>query len=197
MSAEAKKLAGSEPKTTPEIDSNALLRAVAEDRDRKAFKELYAHFSPRLKAYVLRQGTEPQIAEEVVQEAMVKVWRKAGQFDPAKAAASTWIFSIARNMRIDLLRRNYRPEPDRNDPSFMPDPEPQAFDTVSLGEDSRRLRQLMETLSLEQRKVLQLAFYEDKPHSEVATELNLPLGTVKSRIRLALQRLRTEIGDTE
>ena len=188
---------GSEQKTAPEFDANTLLRAVAENRDRKAFQELYAHFSPRLNAYVLRQGTEPQIAEEVVQESMVKVWRKAGQFDPSKAAASTWIFTIARNMRIDLLRRNYRPEPDKNDPAFTPDPEPQAFDTVSLGEDSLRLRRSIEKLPVEQQKVLQLAFFEDKPHSEVAKELNMPLGTVKSRIRLALRHLRSEIGDKE
>jgi len=197
MSAKAKKLIGSEQKTSPEFDANTLLRAVAENRDRKAFQELYAHFSPRLNAYVLRHGTEPQIAEEVVQESMVKVWRKAGQFDPSKAAASTWIFTIARNMRIDLLRRNYRPEPDKNDPAFTPDPEPQAFDTVSLGEDSLRLRRSIEKLPVEQQKVLQLAFFEDKPHSEVAKELNMPLGTVKSRIRLALRHLRSEIRDKE
>jgi RNA polymerase sigma factor (sigma-70 family) len=197
INAKAEKLIGSEQRTSPEFDANTLLWAVAENRDRKAFRELYAHFSPRLNAYVLRQGTEPQIAEEVVQESMVKVWRKAGQFDPSKAAASTWIFTIARNMRIDLLRRNYRPDPDKNDPAFTPDPEPQAFDTVSLGEDSLRLRRSIEKLPVEQQKVLQLAFFEDKPHSEVAKELNMPLGTVKSRIRLALQHLRSEIGDKE
>jgi RNA polymerase sigma-70 factor (ECF subfamily) len=96
---------------------NGLLPKVAENQDREAFQAIFEYFAPRLKAFVRRQGTDAQMAEEVVQETMINVWRKAGQFDPAKASASTWIYTIARNSRIDHLRKAYRPEPDMNDPA--------------------------------------------------------------------------------
>lgn len=174
-----------------------LLGAVARDRDRVAFQALFEHFAPRVKAFILRQGTDPGMAEEVVQETMVNVWRKAAQFDPAKASASTWIFKIARNLRIDLLRKAYRPEPDMNDPAMVGDPEPMADDVVSRRQHAGHLRVALATLPAEQQQVLQLAFFREKAHAQVADELGLPLGTVKSRIRLALARLRSELGEFE
>lgn len=174
-----------------------LLGAVAYNQDRNAFKEVFEHFAPRLKAFMLRQGSNPQLAEEVVQETMVNVWRKAGQFDSAKASASTWIFTIARNLRIDHLRKANRPEPDMNDPALAPDPEPHALDVISRRQTESRMRQALAILPPEQQEVLRAVFFEDKPHAQAAAELGIPLGTVKSRIRLALKRIRLELGDDQ
>ncbi len=166
-------------------------------QDRTAFRAIFDHFAPRLKAFLMGQGTNPQMAEEVVQETMVKIWRKADQFDPSRAAASTWIFTIARNMRIDHLRKFNRPEPDMNDPAFVPDPEPLATETISQSEDAAQLHAAMAELSEDQRAVLKLAYFEDRAHPEIAETLDIPLGTVKSRIRLALKNIRSTIGDSQ
>jgi RNA polymerase sigma-70 factor (ECF subfamily) len=181
--------------TLPDLDE--LLKSVAQDRDRTAFKALYDHFTPRLKGFAMRQGSDRQFAEEVVQETMVNVWRKAAQFDPVRASAATWVFSIARNMRIDLLRKFNRPEPDMDDPALVPDPEPAAHENISKAQEAARLREILAELPGEQQEVLRLAFFEEKPHGEIAAELGIPLGTVKSRIRLAMKRIRTEFGEDE
>lgn len=171
--------------------------SVAKTQDKVAFKALFSYFAPRLNSFLLGQRTHPQMAEEIVQETLVNVWRKAGQFDPDKAAASTWVFTIARNLRIDHLRKINRPEPDMNDPAFQPDPEPQATDILSVKQDAIQLKSAIDLLPDEQRAVLQLAFFQDKSHPEVAEQMGIPLGTVKSRIRLALARLRSELGETQ
>jgi RNA polymerase sigma-70 factor (ECF subfamily) len=178
-------------------DLNELLKSVAQNRDRAAFKALYDHFAPRLKGFVMRQGSDRQFAEEVVQETMVNVWRKAAQFDPVRASAVTWVFTIARNMRIDLLRKFNRPEPDMDDRALVPDPEPSAHENISKAQDAAHLREILAELPGEQQQVLRLAFFEEKPHGEIAAELGIPLGTVKSRIRLAMKRIRTEFGEGE
>ena len=172
-----------------------LIAAIAADKDRAAFHILFEFFAPRLKSFMHRQGTDPDMAEEIVQETMVNVWRKARQFDPAKASVSTWVFTIARNLRIDLLRKTNRPAPDMNDPALVPDPEPRPHDVISREQEASRLRAAVANLPLEQQEVLRLAFFEEKAHPEVAQELGIPLGTVKSRIRLAFQRIRTELGE--
>ena len=163
-------------------------------QDQVAFRAIFDHFAPRLKGFLMGQGTSPQMAEEVVQESMVKIWRKADQYDPARAAASTWIFTIARNMRIDHLRKNNRPEPDMDDPAFVPDPEPLATENISQAQDAAALHAAMAELSEDQRAVLKLAYFEEKAHPEIAEALDIPLGTVKSRIRLALKNIRSKIG---
>ena len=172
-----------------------LLTAVAVQRDRAAFKVLFEFYAPRLKAFVQRQGTSPDMAEEVVQETMVKVWRKAAQFDASRASASTWIFTIARNLRVDLLRKANRPAPDMNDPALVPEPEPRAHELISRDQESARLKVAVAELPQEQQEVLRLAFFEEKAHGAVAEELGIPLGTVKSRIRLAFKRIRAELGE--
>lgn len=171
-----------------------LLLAVANHRSRQAFRSLFEHFAPRLTAFILRQGTDPDLSEEIVQETMVNVWRKAHQFDPARASASTWVFTIARNMRIDLLRKHRRPAPNPDDPAFVPDPDPPAFETLARGQEARGLRDAVAKLPTEQRQVLELAFFEEKSHVAIAEALGLPLGTVKSRIRLALKKIRSDMG---
>lgn len=175
---------------------NGLLIAVATTRDKAAFQTLFEFFAPRIKGFLYRQGTAPDMAEEVVQETMVNVWRKATQFDPARASASTWIFTIARNLRIDLLRKENRPTPDVNDPALVPDPEPAPHDAMSQEQEAVRLRTAVASLPREQQEVLHLAFFQEKAHPLVAEELGIPLGTVKSRIRLAFRRIRSELGES-
>lgn len=182
--------------TSPEQSRRleALVLAIARHRDRSAFIELFGHFAPRLKAFMLRGGADPETAEEIVQEAMITVWNKAEQFDPARAALSTWIFTIARNKRIDMLRRQVRPEIDPLDLAVIGQ-EPAADARLALAQASADLRGSIALLPAEQRQVLHLAFFEDKSHGDISAELGLPLGTVKSRIRLALARLRGMVGE--
>ena len=177
-------------------DLNELITAVAQERDRAAFKIVFEHFAPRLLSFLQKRGSEKQIAEEVIQETMVNVWNKASQFNPSKAAVSTWIFSIARNAWIDHLRKSKRPEIDENDPALVPEPEPVAYDVMLRRQETERLIAAVSKLPADQKEVLQLAFFQEKAHGEVATELGIPLGTVKSRIRLALNRVRGELGDS-
>lgn len=182
-------------KTKPRADEPAqLIVAVAARGDRNAFALLFEHFAPRVKSYMLRLGAAPEAAEELAQEALLTVWRKATLFDPSRAGASTWIFAIARNLRIDAVRRQRRPRIE-DDPTDEPAPEPAADAVVAAGERDVRLRQAMAALPADQAEVVRQSFFQDKAHSEIARDLNLPLGTVKSRLRLALGRLRGLVGD--
>lgn len=176
-------------------DWSDVLRAVA-SQDRASFAELFRHFAPRVKSYMLRLGSDDSQAEELAQETMTIVWRKAGQFDPARAAASTWIFTIARNRRIDMFRRTNRPTLDPNDPALVPDPPIQGDAVLEQKQVATRVQAALATLPEEQRQVLQMSFFDEKTHSEIAAALDLPLGTVKSRIRLAFGRVKASIGDT-
>ena len=167
-----------------------LLAAVAARQDRGAFATLFAHFAPRLKAYMRRLGLPEARAEDLVQEVMLIVWRRATLYDRAQASVSTWIFTIARNRRIDDLRRERRPEIDPDDPALVRDDTPAADLLVSRVQLGQRLRAAVEALPEEQAEVLRKNFFEDKPHGAIADELGLPLGTVKSRLRLGLAKLR-------
>lgn len=170
-----------------------LVEAVASRRDRDAFARLFKHFAPRLKGFGLRRGTDVASSEELAQETMLTVWRKAETFDPARATVSTWIFTIVRNKRIDLFRREGHPEADLVEAAHQPYEGPTADDEFDRVKSGETLRGALTVLPAEQLEVLQKAFFEDKPHSAVAAELGLPLGTVKSRIRLALARLRSAL----
>ena len=189
----------SKPKTVTDETTwlNDLILRVSTDKDKIAFRELFQYFAPRIKGFFQGQGSSPDKADEVVQEAMVNVWRKAHLFDPSKAKASTWIFTIARNSRIDLLRKENRPEPDYSDPTFYSVDEPRPDEVFEREDEAQKLKAILDGLPAEQQKVLRLAFFEEKAHVEIAEELNLPLGTVKSRIRLAFKRLRSELGENK
>jgi RNA polymerase sigma-70 factor (ECF subfamily) len=182
------------PMTPQAKDLNALLGRVATMRDRAAFAALFSHFAPRVKAYLLRLGAPPAVAEDLAQEALLNLWRKAHLFDPVKASAATWLFTIARNLRIDAIRRERRPELDPED--FLPEPAPGADDSLALADEEARLRLALRELSPDQILVVELSFFADKPHSEIAAELDIPLGTVKSRLRLAMARLKRALGDS-
>jgi RNA polymerase sigma-70 factor (ECF subfamily) len=173
----------------------ALIAAIAAGQDRAAFAALFGFYAPRIKTMLMRMGANAEAAEDIAQETLVTVWRKAGQYDPARAGVSAWIYAIARNLRIDRMRRDQRAklfalyetaepeEPERPDG---------AMDTAQREECVRSaLRQLPE----EQVRVVQLSFFEGRAHGDIARLLELPLGTVKSRLRLAMSRLRHLIGD--
>jgi RNA polymerase sigma-70 factor (ECF subfamily) len=173
-----------------------LIEAVALRRDREAFARLFEHFAPRLKAWLMKSGASAAAAEDFAQDAMLTVWRKADLFDARKARAATWIFTIARNRRLDMLRRDARalplPEIDLADDEVMrPD------DILVMADDARRVRAALSRLKPDQVEVLRLAFFMDSPHSEIARRLDLPLGTVKSRIRNAMIKLRTLLEPSE
>ncbi len=169
--------------------------AVASERDSAAFEKIFRYFGPRVKAYMLKLGTDGALAEELMQETMVSIWRKADKFDPAKAAPSTWIFTIARNLRIDAYRKASRAEPDPHDPAFRPDADAPADDVMMQTEIAERLRKIIATLPEEQRTMLQLSYFQDKSHNEISQDFGIPLGTVKSRLRLAMQKVRHALGD--
>lgn len=163
---------------------------IAQLRSRTAFSEVFAYFAPRIKSYLIRLGSEASAAEEIMQDVMLNVWRKAEQYDRRQASVSTWIFRIARNRRIDTLRRNNRPALDAEDPMLRPAETEQPDITVNRTQIEAQVREVIQTLPEEQLSLLQAAFYEGLSHSEIARKYGLPLGTVKSRIRLAFMRLR-------
>lgn len=171
-------------------DHASLIVAVAKNRDRIAFAELFNHFAPRIKAFLLRGGTPAELAEELAQEAMLIVWRKAYLFDPAGASASGWVFRIAQNLRIDAARRAQRADRITTEFAFEPAEVDAPEAVVDAAQLEEKVRSAMAQLSPEQLKVITLSFFESRPHAEIAAILKLPLGTVKSRIRLAFLRLR-------
>ncbi|MEM6556916.1 MAG: sigma-70 family RNA polymerase sigma factor [Pseudomonadota bacterium] len=163
---------------------------IAHARSRPAFAELFEYFAPRIKSYLIRLGSDASSAEEIMQEVMLNIWRKAEQYDRRQASVSTWIFRIARNRRIDSLRRTNKPELDAEDPMLQPAEIEQLDITVNRAQLEVKVREVIETLPGEQLVLLKAAFYEGLSHSEIAKSFGLPLGTVKSRIRLAFMRLR-------
>ncbi len=167
------------------------LARIRDAQDAKAFARLFGHFAPRVKAYLIKTGASEGLAEEATQEAMAIVWRKAAMFDPARASAATWIFTIARNKRLDAIRKLRRPEPE-DLPWGAPEPE-DAADAVAVADEEERLRQAVARLPERQRGVIEKAYFSDLSHREIAEATGLPLGTIKSRIRLGLERLRHEM----
>jgi RNA polymerase sigma-70 factor (ECF subfamily) len=176
-------------------DPAAQVAAIATRGDRAAFVALFGFYAPRIKGFLMRSGTAADVAEEIAQEAMLAVWRKAATFDPARAGVSTWIYTIARNLRIDRLRHERGVSADALHDALDSD-EPQRPDDIVQGaERDERVRAAMKDLSAEQREVVRLSFFEDKPHAEIAETLGIPLGTVKSRLRLAMARLRQRLDE--
>ncbi|SFK25780.1 RNA polymerase sigma-70 factor, ECF subfamily [Pseudovibrio ascidiaceicola] len=172
-------------------DLSALLQSLGRERSREIFRQLFEFFAPRLKTYFLKGGATSELSEELVQETFVIVWRKAEMFDSRKASASTWIYTIARNLRIDRFRkeRRYLYKDDQFFANELVGEETQLDDHYQ-SQLSERVKKALPLLPAEQSTIIKLAFYEDASHSKIAQYLELPLGTVKSRMRLALARLR-------
>ena len=173
---------------TPKIKWVDHLRRIQENQDQQAFAELFSYFAPRVKAFLIKSGANPGLAEECTQEVMATLWHKAHLFDPSRAGVSTWIFTIARNKKIDALRKQRRPEPE--DLAWGPEAEPEAADVLALQQETKNLSEAITRLPEQQRDLIKRAYYGDLSHSEIAAETGLPLGTIKSRLRLALAKLR-------
>ena len=173
---------------------NTWMRAVAETADRPAFAALFRHFAPRIKGFLMRAGADDALAEDLAQEAMAALWRRAASFDPARAQVSTWVYTIARNLRIDHHRRtaggsveapdDWDPEQQPADAHLTPD------ELLHAAQRSRGVLHALAELPPEQSQVLRLSFFDEHPHGRIAQDLGIPLGTVKSRIRLAVTQLR-------
>lgn len=169
-----------------------LLLAVGQRKDKAAFAELFDYFAPRIKSFLMKGGATPDAADELAQETMITIWQKAAGYNPAKAGASTWIFTIARNKRIDAIRKQVRPEFDPADPLLVEDDAPDAVETMTQAQETDAMEQAIQSLPPEQAELLYKSFFEDKTHADIANETRLPLGTVKSRIRIALEKLRAD-----
>jgi RNA polymerase sigma-70 factor, ECF subfamily len=167
--------------------------AVRDRRDRTAFSALFDHFAPRLKGFIIRSGASPHQAEEIVQDVMLTLWRKASMFDPHRAQVSAWIYQIARNRQIDIMRKENRPMPEELKED--PDSEPDASQILALEQETGQLKRALERLKPDQRHIIEQAYLGELTHQEISTNTGLPLGTIKSRIRLGLERLRHELKD--
>lgn len=178
-----------------EFDPARLITRVASGQDRSAFAELFQHYAPRVKAMMMRRGASSDRAEDLAQETLLRLWRKADQFDPRRASASAWVFTIARNVSVDLARRDGRAatwlleqDPEEDDPD-------QPEQHLIVAEQEEIVRSTIATLPDDQLRVIRLSFFDGLAHAEISEVLGIPLGTVKSRIRLALQRLRDGLGE--
>lgn len=180
---------------TPAQVQAGLIQDIADRKDRNAFARLFDLYAPRLKAQLMRTGATADAAEDFAQEALFSVWRKASYFDPARASASTWIFTIARNLRIDAARRSKRASVYAILEEMEPESPEQPDEVLGAAERQERVRAAMSVLPPEQLEVIRLSFVDGLTHSEIAQALNLPLGTVKSRTRLAMTRMRQQLED--
>ncbi|UWQ90465.1 sigma-70 family RNA polymerase sigma factor [Rhodobacteraceae bacterium M382] len=165
--------------------------AVRDRRDKDAFAALFDYFAPRLKGFIMRKGTSSAQAEEIVQDVMLTVWRKAAMFDPHRAQVSAWVYQIARNRHIDIRRKENRPVPEElyEDPGTEPD----ASQILAIDQEASHLKQALAQLSADQREIVEKAYLGELTHQQISEQTGLPLGTIKSRIRLGLERLRREL----
>jgi RNA polymerase sigma-70 factor (ECF subfamily) len=171
------------------------IKSIAAHQDRTAFAALFAFYAPRIKTMLMRSGATADTAEDIAQEALLTVWRKAAYYDPARASAAAWVFTIARNLRIDRLRGDKRAKLYAAYEMVEPEETERPDGALDTAERSERVRAAFHALPEEQVRVLQLSFFESRAHGDIAALLNLPLGTVKSRLRLAMGRLRNLLGD--
>ncbi len=172
-----------------------LITAIARAKDREAFVSLFEFYAPRIKGFLMRGGTSEELAEDIAQETLLVVWRKAETYNPEKAGASTWIFTIARNLRIDRSRRDARKNTYLLHEAMEPEGPEQPDHVLAGMQDEARVREALKVLPQDQLHVLKLSFFEGRSHSEIAEALAIPLGTVKSRVRLAVGRLREVLGE--
>lgn len=179
--------------TTELTEQTVWMIAIRDNRDRAAFAALFDHFAPRLKGFIMRSGTSSHQAEEIVQDVMLTIWRKAAMFDPHRAQVSAWIYQIARNRQIDIARKENRPMPEelREEPGREPD----ASQILGVEQEAGQLKKALAGLKPEQREIIEKAYLGELTHQEISTQTGLPLGTIKSRIRLGLERLRHDLKD--
>jgi RNA polymerase sigma factor (sigma-70 family) len=174
------------------VDWAGLIAEIALRGDREAYRRLFEFFAPRIKGYLIRTGSGEAEAEEIAQDAMIALWRKADRFDPTTSGAVAWIFTIARNLRIDAVRRGRRAERMLQDieAEYQPEPAESTESAFSRSQEAGHVELALQRLPVQQSEIIRLSFLEERPHSEIAALLDIPLGTVKSRVRLAMNRLR-------
>lgn len=179
------------PQKTDLSQPTAWMIAVRDNRDHEAFSALFDFFAPRLKGFIMRSAASAEQAEEIVQDVMLTIWRKASMFDPHRANASAWIYQIARNRHLDILRKERRPVPEelREEPGTEPD----VSQIVAIEQETLRLKKALDQLGADQREIIEKAYMGELTHQEISDLTGLPLGTIKSRIRLGLERLRHEL----
>ena len=195
----AKVMTDKGPVQEPGIDWGQVLAKVAAQADAQAFRQVYKHFAPRIKAYAINQGMHQQ-AEELVQEVMTSVWRNAGKYQESLASASTWIFTITRNQRIDLLRKKGRSKAEitlDTEELWQIPTEDTTIRSIQAGSTEKTMRASIKDLPEEQMIAVRKVYYEGKTHQEVAEELNIPLGTLKGRLRLSMKKLRIMLEATD
>jgi RNA polymerase sigma-70 factor (ECF subfamily) len=185
---------GNSEESTPGQDPSEMIEAVATRQDRSAFAALFQLYAPRVKMLLMRMGTPDEVAEDIAQETLLMVWRKAARYERSRASPSTWIFAIARNLRIDRLRRDRRVKLNTHYHVVEQDEPPRPDGALDVMEREQQLREALGQLSEDHVRIVRLSFFEGRPHGDIAELLDIPLGTVKSRIRLALRRLRELLG---
>lgn len=172
----------------------SLIARIAREGDREAFEALFSYFAPKLKTFFLRRGLDDGSAEDLAQETMLRIWHRAAQFDPARAAPSAWIFGIARNLRADVRRRDFRRRPELELPElFAPEASPEA--AAIQAQREVRLREALHRLPRAQQEAVRAAYLEDLSHGDAHQTLGIALGTLKSRLRLAIARLRAVLDE--
>tara|TARA_B100000579_G_scaffold67852_1_gene50871 strand:+ start:360 stop:968 length:609 start_codon:yes stop_codon:yes gene_type:complete len=174
----------------PFIDA---LAKIAEKQDIDSFKKIFDYFSPRLKSFLMKSGAEEAIAEEIIQETMTIIWTKADYYDPKVASPSTWIYTIARNKKIDILRKSRKAILEDIDTAVLPPVESKADENIEHDQKFEMIARYLDDLPSDQLNLLKMNFFEEKSHGEIAEITNIPLGTVKSRIRLALEKIRGKL----
>ena len=179
-----------EEKQRLEARFRTLITRVAQNRDRQAFGQLFDHFAPRLKSFMMRKNTSAELAEDLVQEALIAVWNKAALYEPSKGSVTTWVFTIARNLRIDRIRRDMHMQTTELGDYDEPSEAPEGEELLGRKQEDGLVARALQSIPQEQREILVLSFVEDMPQSEIASKLSIPLGTVKSRMRLAYGHLR-------
>lgn len=183
-----------EDRSKPFSEQTLWMLAIRDHRDKRAFGQLFDHFAPRLKGFVIRSGAPAAQAEDIVQDVMMSVWRKAHLFDPERAQVSSWIYQIARNRQIDIVRKEGRPMPEALK-AEKDETESDAGQVLALEQETDVLREALSRLNPDQRDMIEKAYLGELSHSDIAEATGLPLGTIKSRIRLGLDRLRHELKD--
>jgi RNA polymerase sigma-70 factor, ECF subfamily len=180
--------------TGPAWDPTEMMKAIAERQDRSAFSVLFERYAPRIKMMLMRTGTSAEVAEDIAQETLLLVWRKAAYYEPSRAGVAAWIYTIARNLRIDCLRRDKRTRLLTHYEAIEQDEPPRPDSGLDAMEREHQVRAALGQLSDDQARIVRLSFFEGRPHNNIAELLDIPLGTVKSRLRLALNRLRELLG---
>lgn len=181
-------LANKEP-----LNFSVLLFSIGQNQDRASFADIFQHFAPRVKSYMLKLGCVDEMAEELAQQTLLQVWRKAQLYDPEKAAASTWIFRIARNIRIDVLRKQKLFFDVDFDLESVGDEQEDAESKINREQKNQNVALALTNLPMNQAQIIRMSFFDGLSHNEIAKQLEIPLGTVKSRIRLAFGRLRASV----